>query len=362
MKLKIILPILVVLFVFVACGRKKQTVMPTNKDITESVYATGIIKSKDQYEVFSKTVGILKKKFVKEGDHVKKGDKLFEIDNANSRLFTDNARVAAATADYATNLDKLNDAKNLIDLAKKKLKTDSLLYIRQKNLWDSNIGSKIDLEQRELNYENSKTAVASAQVHCDDLKRQLRLSSNQSKNNLQMAVTNEEDLIIKSDVDGVVYQINKELGELVTSLVPISVVGAEKEFIVELAVDEYDIAKMRLGQKVLIRMDSYKNQVFEGSVSKIDPMMNDRTRTFKAEAIFVRKPDVLYPNLTAETNVVINAKQNVLTIPRNCLVNDSTVMLDNGDLQKVQTGLMDYTLVEILNGITSATKLMVPQK
>ncbi|MEO8147236.1 MAG: efflux RND transporter periplasmic adaptor subunit [Bacteroidia bacterium] len=362
MKHQIIFAKAFALLLLASCGNKKTAITPEVKNITESVYASGIIKSKNQYEVFSKTNGILKTVLVKEGAVVKKGDALFEIDNSNVRLTTENARLAAGTADYNTNLDKLNDAKNAIELARKKLNTDSLLYVRQKNLWDNNIGAKIELEQKELNYENSKNIFASALVRYEDLQRQLKLASGQSKNNLRISKTLEDDLIIHSDFDGMVYKINKEQGEMVTSQIPVAVIGDAQQFIVELNVDEHDIVKVKTGQQVLIRMDSYKEQVFEATISVIDPMMNDRTRTFKAEALFTRKPDALYPNLTVEANIVISAKQGALTIPRNCLVNDSTVMLEDGNLQKVETGLKDYNLVEIKSGITSATKIKLPLK
>ncbi len=163
-------------------------------------------------------------------------------------------------------------------------------------------------------------------------------------------------------MDGKVYSINKEQNELVTTQQPIAVIGDAEVFLIELNIDEHDIVKIKTGQQVLIRMDSYKGEVFEGLISSIDPMMNERTRTFKAEATFVKKPATLYPNLTVEANIVISTKQNALTIPRNYLVNDSSVMLSNGDLQKVKTGLMDYNLVEVTDGITATTKIILPEK
>ena len=151
------------------------------------------------------------------------------------------------------------------------------------------------------------------------MKRQLKLASGQSKNNLQIAQSSKDNLIIRSEVDGVVYKINKEQGELVTSLSALAVIGAD-EFIIELNVDEFDIVKIMPGQQVIIRMDSYKSQVFEANVLSIYPMMNERTRTFKVDAVFTKKPEVLFPNLSLEANIVIKTKQNVLTIPRNYLL------------------------------------------
>lgn len=346
-------------FFTLSCNTKKESISPEIKNITESVYASGIVKSKDQYEVFSKTNGILEKVFVKEGTYIKKGEALFQIDNRNSKIVTDNARLNAAANDYNLNLGKVNDAKNSIQLAFQKLKNDSLMMVRQKNLWKSEIGTKIELEQRILSYKNSKVAWEHTMTVYEDLKRQLKLISDQSKNNLQTAQSNEGDLIIRSDVDGIVYKINKEQGELVSSLSAIAVIGAD-DFIIELNIDEFDIVKIKPSQQVIVRMDSYNDQVFEANILSIDPMMNERTRSFKVLAAFTKKPEKLFPNLTLEANIVINTKQNTLTIPRNYLTTDSTVLLKNGEPQKVKTGLKDYYLVEILSGITSTSKLILP--
>ncbi|MBL0308889.1 MAG: efflux RND transporter periplasmic adaptor subunit [Bacteroidetes bacterium] len=348
------------LFLLSGCN-KKEYISPENKNITESAYASGIIKSKNQYQVFSKTNGILEKAFVKEGARIKIGDPLFQMDNKNSKVATRNALLASATADFAINSDRLKDALNSVQMAMKKLSNDSLLFARQKILWNSNIGTRNELEQKELNFENSKVALTRAKVTYEDLQRQLKLASGQSKNNYEIAKLLEKDLIIRSDLDGVVYQINKEQGELASSLSPLAVVGAD-DFIIELNIDELDIVKIKPGQQVIVRMDSYKSQIFEATITSIYPMMNERTRTFIAEAVFTKRPIELYPNLTLEANIVIHTKQNVLTIPRSYLVNDSTVMLQNGKMQQVELGLMDYNLVEIKKGLTAHSKIALPEK
>lgn len=354
-------PIPLFFLLFLSCGQKNEPITPEVKNITESVYASGFVKSNDQYEVFSKLNGIIEKINVKEGMHVKKGDTLFQLDNKNSKIATENARLAAENADFIANTELLNEAENIIQLAQKKLTNDSLFYFRQKNLWENNIGSKVELEQKELNFQNSKIALNNAIIRHQELERQLKLASSQTKNNLQIAKILEDDLIIRSEVDGVVYKIKKEEGELVNSLASIAVIGGDR-FIIELSIDEFDITKIKLGQQVIVRMDSYQSQVFEARITSIDPMINERTRSFSAEAVFTNEPTELFPNLTVEANIVIHTKQDVLTIPRNYLVNDTMVQLENGKLQKVEPGLMDYNRVEIKAGIKEGTKIVLPDK
>ena len=129
---------------------------------------------------------------------------------------------------------------------------------------------------------------------------------------------------------------------MVNTQTPIAIIGDAESFILELQVDEYDIAQIRLGQKALISMDSYKGKVYEARITKINPIMNDRSRSFTVEAVFVTQPPSLYPNLTVESNILIHTKENALTIPRNYLFNDSLVILANKEKRKVTTGLKDY--------------------
>ncbi|MGZ5281782.1 MAG: efflux RND transporter periplasmic adaptor subunit [Bacteroidia bacterium] len=357
----IALPVLAFFLFFFSCNNKKEAISPEIKDISESVYASGILKTVNQYEVFTKVSGVVGKIAVKEGASVKKGDLLFEIENPNASISSDNAKLTAEANDYAANAGKLNDALNAIELAQKNLQNATLMCERQKNLWAQNIGTKVELEQKELGLEKSKLVWKQAKVAYSDLKRQLELASNQSKNNLKIARFLESDLLIRSAVDGIVYKINIERGELATSMVPMAVIGGEN-FVIELDIDEFDIVKIKKGQRVIISMDSYKSQVFEALVSNIYPMMNERTRTFKVEAVFSKKPAVLYPNLTLEANIIIHEKQNALTIPTGYLLSDSTVMLEDGSVQKVKIGLKDYNLTEIVSGINANSKIIMPKK
>ena len=342
------------------CSNSTETTTPKAEDVVESVYASGIVKSENQYEVFTKASGIVEMIFVKEGEPVKKGTPIFQIENINSTLSVYNARLLSLANDYQINKEKLAEAKNNVEYAQKKLANDSLLLARQQALWRQNIGSKVELEKKELSFEEAKINLKKGLVAYENINRQLKLASDQSKNNLKIAQANDKDLTIRSEEDGCVYKINAEKGELVTSMAPLAVIGREK-FIMELNVDEFDIVKIRKGQKIIVRMDSYKNQVFEAKVSFIYPMMDDRTRTFKVEAVFLKQPEKLYPNLTLEANIVINEKKNILTIPTNYLLNDSAVILEDGTIKTLKIGLKDYNITEVISGIDENSKITKPK-
>lgn len=361
MKIRKILLIFTSITLYYSCSQKKEAITPEVKNISESVYASGIVTSKNQYEVYPKVNGIVNKINAKEGDYIMNEALIFVLEDPNATISVDNARLNAAINDYSANQDKLKDAENSVALARKSLSNDSVLYERQRNLWNQNIGSKVELEQKELNVEKSKAALNQAKVIYNDLKSQLNLASQQSKNNLKIAQTSLKDLEVRSTMEGVIYKINIKEGELATTATPLAVIG-EEDFIIELNVDELDIVKIEKGQEVIIRMDSYQSKIFEGIIIDIYPMMNERTRTFKVHATFTQQPNVLYPNLTLEANIVIEEKKNALTIPTRFLLSDSTVMLEDKTIQKVKIGLSDYNLTEIVSGINANSRIIMPKK
>jgi len=352
--------LLFALLIFTSCKKKVETTHPQIENITESVYASGVVKSKNQYQVFATINGIIQKIYVQEGDTVKKGSPLFSILNEASKLVRENAQLSAQLADYNANSGRVNELSMMVDLARNKMINDSTLWVRQSNLWAQNIGSKTELEKAELNFENSKTNYNSALVRYGDEKRKLNIQSKQALKNLQISESNETDFNIKSNMDGRVYSLLKEQGELVTPQLPLAIIGDAKNFILELQVDEYDITRVQQGQKVFITMDSYKGEVFEARLTRIYPIMNERSKTFTVEAEFVKSPPSIFPNLTLEANIVVQVKEHVLTLPRKFLVEDHLVIREGGDTVEVKLGIKDFEKAEILEGITEKDVVILP--
>ena len=360
--MKFNISIIFLLIAIISCKKKAEKIHPSIENISESVYASGSLKSKNQYQVFANVNGIIQNILVSEGDTVKEGTPLLTISNETSKLNTENAKLAADFSDYSANSAKLNELKVNIDLAKSKMQNDSILLNRQKILWSQQVGSKLDLEQKELAFENSKTLYEASSLRYIDLKKQISFTSQQSKTNLQISRKNENDFTVKSEISGRVYILFKEKGEMINTQTPLAVLGDADDFILELQVDEYDIVKVKKGQNILVTLDSYKGQIFEASVTKVNPIMNERSKTFTVEAAFVKQPPTLYPNLTLEANIIIQIKKNVLTLPRKFVIDDEFVIKENGDKVKIKTGLKDYKKVEIISGISEKDELVIPSK
>lgn len=358
--MKLILILCLTLLVLGGCKETVVSISPKKENITESVYASGSLKSKNQYQVFSTVNGLLARVWVDEGDTVKKGSPLFTILNETSKLTRENAQLAADLADLRTNQGKLDELKLNINLARSRLQNDSLLMVRQQDLWAQNLGSKVEVEKAQLNFQNSKTACAAAQLRYADEKRRLDILSKQAQKNLQISLSNESDFTVTSNINGKIYSMLKEQGEMVNTQTALAIIGDATDFIIELQVDEYDITAVRPGQQVKISMDSYKGQVFDAMITKINPILNERSKTATVEAVFVNPPPALYPNLSLEANIILQVKENVLTLPRQYILNDQYVINKAGDTLMIKTGVKDYLKAEILEGISEQDVLIRP--
>lgn len=352
--------IFLLLLMHVSCVRNTERTRPVVGRITESVYASGMVKSRNQYQVFSAVSGLVQDILVTEGDLVRKGAPVMRLVNVNARLNIEQAQLAAQNASLAANRDRLRELELSREAAKARMEHDRMLLGRQQSLWAQSIGTRNELDALELAATTSASAYNAASVRYKDLERQLRFQALQSQKSLQISESLAEDYLIKSTVDGKVYSLLRARGELVSPQSPVALIGDAEGFIVELQVDEYDIARISKGQIVLLQMDSYKGEVFEAEVEKINPAMNTQSRSFTVDAAFTKAPPILYPNLTCEANILIRVKDRALTIPRSYLVNDSAVMLESGRLQKVTVGLKDYRNAEIQTGLSAHDVILKP--
>jgi multidrug efflux pump subunit AcrA (membrane-fusion protein) len=161
-------------------------------------------------------------------------------------------------------------------------------------------------------------------------------------------------------MNGKVYAVSCETGELVSTQQVFALIGERDEFIIELMIDEVDIARVQLNQKVVLSLDAYAGRVFEATISKIYPTKEERTQTFRVEATFETKPENLYNGLSGEANIIVSEAESVMTIPLEYLSDDGTVKTKSGEELRVETGRQNMELVEITSGIDTNTVIVKP--
>ncbi len=352
---------LLLISISVSCKKETNTIMPTVDKISQSVYVSVTVQPDSLYEVFASVNGILDSNLISEGEEVKKGDPLFQIINSNTKLTTENAKLAynLAQKNYSGSTALLVSIEDEIKAAKLNLYNDSINYFRQKNLWEQQIGSKAQFDAKELAFNLSRNNVASIKTRYNRTKTELQTQLNQASNTYKNSVITTEDYTVCSKMNGKVYALYKNPGEIVNTQQPLGIIGSKDNFLLELLVDEVDIVTISKQQKVVVALDAYPDQIFLAHIIKIYPNKDERNQTFKVEATFDDAPKKLYPGLSGEANIIIAVKDDALIIPREYLINNESVKTESG-LITVTTGLSTDDKIEILSGITSETKLLKP--
>ncbi len=353
----------IIVFIAIACQTEPEQIKPTLAPILEAVYASANIKPVNVYTVYSAVGGIIEAKMIQEGDQVKEGTTLFKIKNTSSRLNVENAQLNydLTKAQYDGRATVLRELEKQIEIARLKLENDSMMYFKQKRLWDQDIGTENALESRELAYQVAQREIKALNNQYQRIQTDLANQLKISKNQINKAQASNDDFIVESKLLGIVYEVKKEVGESVLPQEPLAIIGSEDAFIVELLVDEQDIARISLGQKTLITLEAYPDQVFEAKITKIAPKMDTRTQTFLVESEFIESPSQLYMGLSGEANIVTKEKKQALVIPLAYLMEGSKVLTPDGEIA-VKTGLRSLDRVEILSPIDTATVLFKPEQ
>ncbi len=345
-----------------SCSDKEEKILPAITNITESVYSSVTIQPDSLYQVYATVNGILDKNLVEEGDVIKKETPIIQIINSNPKLNTENVKLSLdlAKKNYTGSATILSSIEEEIKAAALKAANDSINYCRQKNLWDQQIGSKITYDTKKLAYELSTNTMGLLKNKYARTKEELETQLKQAENNYKTSLITTNDFTINSKINGKVYALYKNPGEIVNTIEPLASVGSATVFMIEMLVDEVDIVQLKKGQKTIITLDAYNDEIFTAKVNKIYPKKDERNQTFLVEAIFDQNPKVLYPGLSGEANIIIDSKKNILTIPIQYLIDNNKVKTEDGIIEVI-IGLQSMDAVEVVSGITKETWIYKPK-
>ncbi|UII31234.1 efflux RND transporter periplasmic adaptor subunit [Fulvivirga ulvae] len=344
-----------------SCGNDNEKVKPHLATITESVYASLTVQPDSLYNAHAAVGGIVARVYADEGTIVDKGEKIMQITNDAPELNTEKAKLALELArdNLKGNAAVLKELKEDIEAARLRLRQDSVNFYRQKKLWEQNVGTRNEYDTRETAYEISQKNLQALRSRYQRTRNELETQLEQAKVNYKTSLVASRDYTVMSEFRGKVYSIYKEPGELVSLQEPVASIGSAGNFIIEMLIDEVDIARVEVGQQVLITLDAYEGKVYDAILTKIYPQKNTRTQTFTAEAVFKEPPGILYPGLSGEANIVIRKKSNAVIIPRNYLVTENRVKTKEG-LLEVKTGLYSMENIEIVSGLDTSTYIYKP--
>ena len=327
----------------------------------DAVYATGTVEAEDRVQVKAKTSGALAEVLVKEGDRVKKGDLLARIDNPQLSFELKRGKVDlnAASAQGGTTAPQLEALKAQalgikadLDLAKQDLdRLDKLLA--------SGAVSSSDTDRA-----RARVAQLQATLSANESsQRALRidLSANTARQAAQVKTLESRvaDTDVRAPMDGVVLARSVEVGEVVSVNQTLFKVGDTAQLILEVSVDEADIARVKepaereAGSRVAVSLYAFPKTVFAGHVFEVLPDANRERKSFLAKVRLDQPPVGLRSGMSGEVNILIGVKDNALLAPSQAEAEGAVWLVEGSRARKqaVKVGIRDLLRVEILEGL-----------
>jgi HlyD family secretion protein len=277
-----------------------------------------------------------------EGQRVRKDQLVIRLDDTEYKASLVLAEKAADSA-AAT----MKEACVSADLARKE-------WQRNQTLHQQGIVSDAILDESSNRYEAAKSRCEAG--HAD---------ASRARANVEVARAALKKTEVRAPFDGIVVEVTTEIGEWITPsppgvpIPPVIDMLDETGIYVEAPIDETDAAKLRTGQPTRISLDPYPDQTFAGTLTRIAPFVRDvegQNRTVDCEAEFKDREfsKKLLPGTSADIEVILSARENVLRIPAYALMEGSRVLMvinDTLQARSVKTGLRNWDYVEILEGL-----------
>jgi HlyD family secretion protein len=290
------------------------------RDLEAIVSASGKIEPKKTVNISAQTMGRVTRLSVEEGDRVKAGQFLLQIDpvTAEAAVRRDIAAVAGAQTGLEQSRASLQSAKANLDLAQKNLK-------RQQDLWSAGLTTRETFERAQSEVEMRESDLKAREQEIKTRETQL----NQQRAGLASSEHTLSQVRFEAPFDGIVTRRNIEEGENVVvgtmnnagtvlmTVADMSVIEAEVE------VDETDIPFVQLGQPAKIKIDAIPDREFTGKVTEIgnSPIQTTGTGTTRTATNFKvtvqidgQIPDVR-PGFTCTAEITTATKKQVVSVP-----------------------------------------------
>ncbi|HTC65842.1 MAG TPA: efflux RND transporter periplasmic adaptor subunit [Candidatus Acidoferrum sp.] len=348
-----------------------QTAKVASQDtLISQVTASGEIKPTTYTNVTAQGFGRITQILVKEGDKIKKGDRLLlqedvqanaDVQAQSAAINSSEMGVQAAEASFrSAQADLIQQQANL-----EKAKLD---WERGQGLFKDGLIPKQDFDQRKSTYDAAFAAVDSSKARVQSLKAQLNQTQSMVNQNKAVLVRT-KDILSKtayiSPINGIVSYLPVRLGEYVVpgiqnsngsflmTLSDMSVVTAEVK------VDETDIVNVRTGQDADVTIDAVPGKVYKGKVTEIGSQATLRSsglattqsttstqeaKDFKVVVTLAAPPDNLRPGLSTTAKIKTAEKKNVVAIPIQALAVRTRKDLEQAAKDAAKKGSSGVTL------------------
>ena len=313
----------------------------TQDNLVSLVTASGEVKPTTYTNVTAQGYGRITAILVKEGDHVKKGDKLLLQENvqANADVQAQSATITSAESAVQAAEASYKAAQSDLVMQQANLEKAKLDFDRGQGLFKDGLIAKQEFDQRKTAYDGAVAAVDSAKARMQSLKAQLdqtRSQVNQTKAVLVRAKDILQKTTYTSPINGIVSYLPVRLGEFVVqgiqsstgsflmTLSDMSVVTAEVK------VDETDIVNVKIGQEADVTIDAVPGKIFKGKVTEIGSQAvlrssgltttqtttsTQEAKDFKVVVTLSNPPENVRPGLSTTAKIKTAERKNVVAIP-----------------------------------------------
>lgn len=347
-----------------------QSGTAVREDVTAIVTASGEIKPKNYITLGANTAGAapITQILVKEGDHVKKGQVVAELQSvqADADVVAQKAAIATSLADSAAaeaNIVAMEDGVRTNQATLEKQKTElqrtKLNMDRATELYNAKLMAKQDFDQKKAEYDTAIAAIGEAEARLEQAKAQVSQARQQTTSaqkriaQMQAQLDRYNDVLakyyVRAPLDGIVTDLPVRVGETVVPGVQNSAAStimtvADMSLITaEIKVDETDIVNVKVGQPADVTIDAMPNQTFKGRVVEIgntailrstglaastSTTANQEAKDFKVVIAIDNPPDDIRPGLSCTGQITTATKPRALTIPIQALT-----VRQRGDLQ-----------------------------
>jgi len=319
-----------------------QTAKIAKQDsLVSQVTASGEIKPTTYTNIYAQGFGRIMEIVVKEGDHIKKGDKLLLQENvqANADVQAQAAAINSFQSGVQAAEASYKAAQSDLSMQQANLEKAKLDYDRGQGLYKDGLIPKQDFDQRKTAYDAAVASVDASKARMTAQKAQLDQVRAQLDQNKAVLVRTKDVLsktVYTSPINGMVSYLPVRLGEYVVpgiqnatgsflmTLSDMSVVTSEVK------VDETDIVNVRIGQDADVTIDAVPGKVFKGKVTEIGSQAvlrtsglattqtttsNQEAKDFKVVVTLENPPDNLRPGLSTTAKIKTAERKDVVAVP-----------------------------------------------
>lgn len=316
---------------------------PSVNNIIKKTVATGAVVPRKEVDIKPRVSGIIEELFVEAGQMVRRGDKI--------------ARVK-----IIPNMVNLNEAESRLNRAKINFNNVKIEYDRNKKLYDQKVISLAEFQRIELNYNNAKEEVETADNNLQLIKQGTSKSMGSATNT-----------IITATIDGMILNVPVKVGNSVIESntfnegTTIATVADMKDMIFQGKVDESEVGKIKQGMSLIVTIGAITSEKYDAVLEYISPkgVEQDGAIQFEIKAAMKLKPGIfIRAGYSANADIVLERRDSVLTIPESVIKfegDTAYVEVETGNQQfkktYIKTGLSDGINIEVLSGIEKTMKL-----